>query len=52
MCAKSRGRKQDKATLAAIIRREQKRREVQDRQAAKELGLSYSDYMRLMGVAR
>lgn len=48
MCSKSRGRKQDKATLAAIIRREQKRREVQDRQAAKELGLSYSDYMQLV----
>lgn len=50
MCSKSRGRKQDKATLAAIVKREQKRREVQDRQAAKELGLSYGEYIQLMGV--
>lgn len=50
MCSKSRGRKQDKATLAAIIRREQKRRDIQDRQAAKELGLPYGEYVKLMGV--
>lgn len=50
MCSKSRGRKQDRETLTAIIRREQRRREVQDRQAAKELGLSYGEYVKLMGV--